>query len=125
MFKVQKNCKIRFLSCPEYKKKLVVGKSITTKDSNLNINKASTVNSAKEYLRLRMYYFDMFALVDKFHFNSRNTENVYKSFVNIKKSEMISITSPTALSRSSEVSVASTRGHSSSSMIAWAVSSFQ
>ncbi len=52
----------------------------------------SNTNQVKNYKKLRMYYFNMFEKIDKFHFNSTNTLNIYKKFFKIKNSNVISIT---------------------------------
>ena len=50
------------------------------------------LNKIENYKTLRQYYFNMFEKIDKFHFNSSTTENIYKKFLNIKNGEVISIT---------------------------------
>ena len=53
----------------------------------LNSNK-----HADDYLKLRLYYLQMFSLIDVFHFNSTLTESIYKKHLRPRTSKVISIT---------------------------------
>lgn len=51
-----------------------------------------TVEYCVEYQRLRGYYIEMFKYIDKVHFNSRYTRNLYHNYFIPKNEEVISIT---------------------------------
>lgn len=94
--------KIKLLQSPIYrlvKNTKIVKKSRRKFNSNTQANEfeyfeenALSTDQVENYKKLRMYYFNMFEKIDKFHFNSTNTENIYKKFLNIKNSSVISIT---------------------------------
>ena len=94
--------KVKILQSPIYrtiKNTKIIKKSRRKFNSNNQADELknfedSILNSTQieNYKKLRMYYLDMFEKVDKFHFNSTNTENIYKRFLNIKNSSVISIT---------------------------------
>ena len=94
--------KVKILQSPVYrliKNTKIIKKSRRKFNSNnqvdeLKISEDSGLNSTEieNYKKLRMYYFDMFEKIDKFHFNSTNTKNIYKKFLDIKNSRVISIT---------------------------------
>lgn len=49
-------------------------------------------NRFEDYCKLRAYYMGMFAFVDVFHFNSSQTETIYRKFINPGLAKVISIT---------------------------------
>ncbi|MGN1033020.1 MAG: glycosyltransferase [Intestinibacter sp.] len=94
--------KVKLLQSPIYrlvKNTNLVKKSRRKFNSNIQANEleyseenALSTDQIENYKKLRTYYFNMFEKIDKFHFNSTNTENIYKKFLNIKNSSVISIT---------------------------------
>lgn len=94
--------KIKILQSPIYrlvKNTKVIKKSRRKFNSSIqtsefeNIEKNSiNIDKIKDYKHLREHYISMFLKMDKIHFNSTNTKKVYDKFLNIKNSEVISIT---------------------------------
>lgn len=61
----------------------VLKKNKPTADTGLSDSKKLTVaeDYKEEYRRLIEYYRDYFKLIDKFHFNSSQTRNIFRSFI--------------------------------------------
>jgi len=68
-----------------YKKKSYNSKKVELEDNRV------LENNNKKYIDLRNYYFDIFNMIDKFHFNSTLARDIYLKYLNIKKYEVIPI----------------------------------
>lgn len=57
-----------------------------------NVAQENSNCTASAYSKLRTYYVQMLSLVDVFHFNSSETESIYRKYLQPKASRVISIT---------------------------------
>ncbi|MBT2658628.1 glycosyltransferase [Bacillus sp. ISL-18] len=73
-------------------------KKFLLKKNNVGVNSSEgssadiSEESAEEYVHLREYYFEMFRMVDYFHFNSSLTEKLFKEYMPSIKGEVVGIT---------------------------------
>jgi len=94
--------KIRVLQSPLYRmlKDTSIVKKVRKNHRNYYLNENDTVGKEKIkkhvdsscYMQLRGYYNSVLNLVDIIHFNSTVTRAIYEKYMNISKSEIISIT---------------------------------
>lgn len=66
---------------------------------NTQENKHENIQKDEKYIKLREYYSSIFQKIDKFHFNSTNTKEIFQKYLDIKNGKVISLTHSDIINR--------------------------